>query len=450
MRIGAVVFWVVVAAVLGVVAVQTRPGATPAPTDAPPTLGVDPATTVAIEMREPGGDPVRVERGSVGSAWVVSWTDDSGEQRTWAADPDLTRAGLRVLATAELEARDGGPVGDDATELTITNEGGVGTVVRIGDRAVGGRTEGELVGDHGDRRTVWMGSRFVDALRRASVLRWRDPRLADAAPDLTQIDIRAGDAGVSLARVGGVWFVDAPAGVSADRGAVDRLIAKLGEVRAESFVDRPMPDADTGLASPIATIEVRATGERERVRTLAVGQGVDAGVSAVFVRTTGTDGGRAVGPVLARVTGDALAAIGVNPEAYVRRTPIDPGGFDVGRVTVGGVGSEGTPYARSIDGWRREGADGRSPESARLDALLGVLTRTEASSIRTDSTGEAFATVRVRDAARGQDLAFQVSRAEGGGYAVSLATGAMVVTWVYDAGVADDAFKWVAAQAESE
>jgi len=449
MRIGTVVFWVIVAAVLGVVAVQTRPGGGHGPAPAVPTLGVDPATTTTIEVRNPGADPVRVERGSAGSGWVVSWTDASGEPRAWAADPDLTRAGLRVLATAELEPREGGPVGDGATELTITNEGGARTIVRLGTRTVGGRTEGELVGSPGDTRGIWIGSRLVEALRRASMLRWRDPRLADTGGEATQIDLHAGNGGVSLSRVGGLWFVGGAGGVNADRSAVERLIAKLSEVRGEAFVDRPMPDTDTGLADPIATIEVRAAGETAHTRTLTIGQGVDAGVTAVFVRASGRDGERAMGPVLARVTGESLAAIGVNPEAYVRRTPIDPGQFDVGRVTLGALEREGVAFARSIDGWQRDAEDGRSPESKNLDTLLGVLTKTDASTIRMGPAGAAFALIRVRDEAREQGLTFQVAREEGGGYAVSLVRGAMIVTWVYDAGVADDAFAWVSAQAGS-
>lgn len=435
MRIGAVVFWVVVAAVLGVVAVQTRPTPGPPGQTRAVFLGVDTAETVAIETRSPGEPGVRVER--AGRGWSVSWTDAGGERRVWPADPDLARAGLRVLATAELGRREGTDEVTGGVELSFRRADGVVRTLRLGDRSVGGRMPGVLTTD-GRAEAVWIDARLADALRGSSLRRWRDPRLAATDTDPTAVAIQVGDHTVELARDGGVWFVGKGDRISADRGAVDRLIEGLGEIRATSFVDRPMADADTGLGDPLATIRVRSGGETPGTRTVVVGRGVDAGVTAVFVRAEGRAGERGFGPVVARVTGEALGAIGATPEAYMRRTPIDPGRFDVGRIDI----EPGGTFVRAIDGWRREGGASRSPGTPQLDAMLGLLSGVEASGISVGQPAGGGTVVRLGDAARGEVLTLTIRRTPDG-FDVSTPWDGGSVVWTYDASAGEPALGWI-------
>lgn len=441
MRIGAVVFWVVIAAVLGVIAVRTTPSTGTPGASAAVRLGVDAAGTVSIEAHTPGEPGVRVEK--AGRGWVVSWADAGGGPRVWPADPDLARAGLRVLATAELERRDGaGEEVAGGVELSFRHEDGGVRTLRLADRSVGGRTPGMLEGE-GEPEAVWIDARLGDALRGASLRRWRDPRLASTGADPSAVTIEVGDHAVELTRESGVWFVGGADRISADRGAVDRLVERLGEIRATSFVDRPMPDADTGLDAPLATIRVRSGGETPGARTIAVGRGVDAGVTAVFVRAEGRAGERELGPVLARVTGEALAAIGATPEAYIRRTPIDPGRFDVGRVELGAAAEFAGAFVRSIDGWRRDGEAARSPDTPRLDAALALLSGTEASGIGVAEPAGRGAVVRLSDAARGETLTLTVARTPDG-FEVSTPWGDAGVVWTYDADAGERALGWIA------
>lgn len=428
MRIGAVIFWVVVAAVLGVIAVQTRPtGNAGDGVDAEGvvTLGIDLASVHELRAgtdgravtiaRTPGGD----------GSWIVSW----GEPRSvWAADEELTRAGLRILASAELATRaDGDLVDADSTFAWADGTGS--TTMRWGGQALGGRVAAEIDRD-GVNRAVWLDVRLANALTAESLMRWRSAVLLTPGTPIQSLWIELTDRGVSLERVAGRWELAGAPELPVDRERIEGAVRAAIELRAMVFAYE-RSEAFTG--TPVATVRTRGVDGSER--ELAVLGAADAAGKRVRAVARGSAGGRSLGPVWVEVAAGPLDALSPEPWAYLRGTPIDGDRVDVASVEIRSTGAQ-TPavrVTRAIDGWRMEGGSEEVGVGIGLDrpaALLDLLTTRRAGSVRAPAGEETVGVFRVSDAALPAPIDVELVRI-GDGYGLLLRSAALDVVYEY-------------------
>src|SRR5512138_1508777 len=184
MRVRTVLIWVVAAGVLaGLVAlVRTAgPAAGPREARASLTIPIDTARVQRLVRATPDGPPTVAERTGP-DAWTLRWSDASGRQRSWAADPGRVRAALRLLGTAEIvPAAEEHELGPERT-VRAEESGGRSVELWFGPRSAGGQTPIVVLVKGADgiaerRVDGRIGSGVPDAFVRADWALWRDPTL---------------------------------------------------------------------------------------------------------------------------------------------------------------------------------------------------------------------------------------------------------------------------------
>lgn len=165
---------------------------------------------------------------------------------------------------------------------------------------------------------------------------WREPfPLGGIAPDASRIRIEGKGKPLALAKHEGKWFVQEPVQAPADAAAIGHLLAMLGHISIADFLDQGPSDSTTGLEKPTGTITLEAdrrsmpTGAAEPkvttdTVTIAIGGAADAAVSRVFCSV----GGHRV--VL--ISSASIRDIGADPGAVIWPHPLRESPSDIGTI----------------------------------------------------------------------------------------------------------------------
>ena len=363
-----------------------------APPAAGPLLAFDPAKVVELRVERPDGRYEAVRRGGQAGLWYVA-LGESGPERVWPADAGRMRAALRILSTLESDqqAEPGAAVEKGAPQVRLSLEDQSARTMRVSARTLAGSVLVEVSGLPGvvGSRAAWVGADVGAMLVGTGPKEWRDrSALPGLGPDASRITLKGEKGTISLARIQGRWGLRAPVQEVADSAAVAKLLAVLGNILVEDFLDNGPPD-HTGLDRPVATLSIEsdqrdADGKvHTSSRTLSVGQQADIAGKSVFAALTSE--GDAVGRVVT-VSAEGLAGLTTDPSAYVSRQSVQAPAADIGGVSITPADGVARQFRRDIEGWSMVRQAGAAIPCSKADAdaignLLELLAQMPAESV---------------------------------------------------------------------
>ncbi len=217
---------------------------------------------------------------------------------------------------------------------------------------------------------------------------WRDPfPLGGIAPDASRIRIEGKGKPLVLGKIDGKWSLREPVQAPADPVAVQRLLGALGKISIADFLDSGVAAANSGLEKPMGSVTIEA--DRRTIPpgatepkistdtvTLSLGGAADAAVSRLYCSVGGT---RTV-----LINAASVRDIGADPGAVVwahplRETPSDIGTIAITLMKPIAATSAEKSFKRADGRWVQVIADNADvPLAAReqrdVDALLVMLT----------------------------------------------------------------------------
>jgi hypothetical protein len=167
---------------------------------------------------------------------------------------------------------------------------------------------------------------------------WREPfPFGGIAPDASRIQIHGKGKPLVLGKVEGKWSVREPVQAPADPAAIQRLLANLGHISVADFLDDGVTGSTTGLDKPAGTITIEADrrsmpqGATEPkistdTVTLAVGGAADSAVTRLFCSI---NGGRIV-----LLNSGAIRDIGTDASTVIWPHPLREAPADIGRIAI--------------------------------------------------------------------------------------------------------------------
>lgn len=410
----AVIIWLVLAVVLGMLAiiVLRLPGQIATPSVAP--IGSRLLTFVPSEVRSitvvrADGSRELIEQSP--QALSALGTDAQWQLRLqspnaptpgaapWPITGPSMQSLLRILA--ELSAI-GEPakditVGDRPFTITIALSDGSERTLRLAERTLAGTCLAEVISGAISTgaspaptpttvRTL-IDAKVHDLFTNPGPRAWRETALLAAlAPEASRIRLENAQQKLALAKTNGRWALREPVATPADPGSIQALIAELGRVHVADFLDGGSGSAPTGLESPVARLAVevdrrtQATGATDPSVTtmgveLAVGRAAESSRGSAFASVNGER--------VILVDAAALARITMDPTAYIWPHPTRLAAADIGTIvldrtdTPNGAGSKA--FKRGLARWSQIRADGTEITLADkalrdADALAAFLT----------------------------------------------------------------------------
>lgn len=269
---------------------------------------------------------------------------------------------------------------DDAREVRFA-AGGEERALRLGnDTPVGANAYASVAG----AKPVYSVPRYRAQVFRKSLDDLREKRILrfDRA-SIDRVVARWPDGGVDVVRDGDGWRLVAPLEAEADAETVDELLSELSFLRAEGFVDEPLPDAESGLDEPEFAVELLGEPEEEgeeRVElSLAIGR----------LRDDDERLARAARPTLYRIPGHRLESFPREVVKYRFRTLADFPATDAVRLDLVFHSAQGETVGvtatRGDAGWTATPEDFRPGKIARL---VSELSRLDAEDILAESAGD--------------------------------------------------------------
>ena len=212
---------------------------------------------LAVETSD--GTPARLELRE-GAWWLVEPLEFPADRTTLEG---MTEALAELASEGVIESPQAPEVyglGEGAARVRFGTEAGE-HVLRLGGKTPVGANS--YAAREGDEAVYTIPSHRASALRRSLVdLREKRVLRFDRAA-VTRIELAWPGGGVTLDRDGEGFRMTEPVADAADRASVDALLADLGFLRAEGFLDEPPPDAELGLDDPafVARLSVPAEAE---------------------------------------------------------------------------------------------------------------------------------------------------------------------------------------------
>jgi hypothetical protein len=159
----------------------------------------------------------------------------------------------RTLAEGEV---DPAAYGLDNPQITVTlsTADGASSSLEVGGGAALGSNR--AVRRNGERSVILVSGWFVRDLDKA-LEQWRSRELVQlGVEEVASLTVVAAADRIQLVRQGDDWRLLEPLEDVADRDHVRNLIADLGALRIEEFLDSPPPDAELGLEPPAYRVTI--------------------------------------------------------------------------------------------------------------------------------------------------------------------------------------------------
>jgi hypothetical protein len=343
------------------------------------SLQFDPASIITIRMGVPD-QGVRIERHPERiDEWTGTWTTIAGDQ-SWRVSANRVRGAIRTFATVRVRLSDERLV-DSGSEIVLGSRDGAALSVLVGQDRSGGRApiRVEQRDESGAIERVldgWIESTMIDAFDANQTLAWRDPKLMDfALPSVQRVRVRAGEHMTEAQLVGSRWMLTTPFFLHADRERVETLIRTMSSMQASSFVDSIPDESTTGLASPIAEIEIE-TGDATYAITL--GQQADLSAETLYAKFTRADQSTIITVPIA-----SLSKLTAYPDAYIASIANPTPQTSISAVRV--LGREGRvrfESVRNLGEWSQGGTRVDTLTSDSITRLITLITQTKANAVR--------------------------------------------------------------------
>jgi len=375
MSMKAVIAAVLLAVVLGGVLFLVNTGSKTPKGPPAPAMKFDPASVAALRLTPPGQAEQTATRAADGS-----WSTTLGAL-DWPLNPSgpqdvISRMAAMVPAPLGKDAK---PPADPASPFTVVvaMRDGTSQTLRLGTDAVGGLVPAKV----NEAPTMLVDAAILEAVRSPGIAGWRVmSALPGAGGDTARVTITAGETTLGFARENGQWALRRPVAARADQKAVGELVARLGRLGIERFIDNPSATdrSASGLDKPRMVIQTeRDVRESGPTITMGVkGRELYVGRNAVSGTTTSAYAApERSGNVLFMVPADALTSISTNARAYLASTASNVSPADVQIVSVRRGDSAEVGYRRQMGKWTRMDAGNASEvDAALVDNLLTFLT----------------------------------------------------------------------------
>jgi len=340
------------------------------------SLAFDPAQAHRIERRVNDEYEI-VEFDNEGSGqWMIHWVS-KGSDQLWRVDSNRARSGIRALATATISSTETDQITQPAGEVTVTQNNGLSTKIVFDAKSSGGFTAVRIEerGSDGIASKRWFGKLekgIADSFINMSMLSWRSKRLFDIpVSSLKSITLEAGGSNVSLKYSPRGWTVESPIQAHGDRDTVDHLAKILLSLQTQEFIDDMIDLATTGLANPIATLQLVSS---EYDSSIKIGTRADINGSLVYALFT-----QGESESLLKIESKQLADLTSSPEAYISKIPSEWSSVDIRKLEV--MGKDGRARLitnRSMDSWMIEDLAADSLNRDAINRLIKVLTQDQA------------------------------------------------------------------------
>lgn len=384
----AVFFSLIVALVLGALAVAVLWGPAGDPRDTQPIelLALPVAGVRSIEIQTS-------ERHEVVARTDLGWFYESGKGERWPVDEDRVVTALRLLKSRTLTPGDPPPSAEGAGVVRVLGPSGSleGSIeLTLWPERVGGRAPARLDAA-GATHDGWVEGDLVELLLGTGAGPWRSGRAIPLGlDDPRSIRIEAAGGTIALDRDAGRWFMRQPREIEAEAEAVRALIAALSRVRVQGF--EPVP-IDGSLDSPwlrVAIARGSQNGTDAGLRVmLEVGATLDLAETTYAGRVTASEGSTAIVPARTlTLAAEGLAGLTLAPEQLARRTLAGAPAGEVSRIALTRPDAAPATYTRSLGGWTDANArEVPRPVREALEAILGFACTTPADAISFDSDG---------------------------------------------------------------
>ncbi|MFT5422289.1 MAG: hypothetical protein ACI89L_000046 [Phycisphaerales bacterium] len=371
--------WVILAGVLGGLLLLVRAMPSPGERQRSFLLGLDSASVVGLRVQRENGESDELSRGADG-LWVLDRARNGEPANRWPAAESRVRGGVRLLASAEFGVRDEQPgelSGDPIGSLSVGLRGGVEKQIVFEGRGVGGRVPVSIRSGEDERRG-WadrgLRETYLGRGAGSGLASWRDTAFGAGAKTADRFMIEALGERVSLRRMGGRWMLQEPVLIEADEAVVGAVLAALGEMTLERFLDHADPtDTAYGLTEPRGLIELgwpaRGASTPASTRRLTLGSLTDAAGEVLHASAEWVAGEHGFTPQIVTVR---VPEFPVSADSYFRKiagslSTTDVRGVMVRRRSDNAVASALT---RSIDGWTLDNEPDRDEIGAALTALV--------------------------------------------------------------------------------
>ncbi|EPX62769.1 hypothetical protein D187_008957 [Cystobacter fuscus DSM 2262] len=258
-------------------------------------LSLKPEDLTQLTLRSKDGEVLTLNAGSKPGEWSVA--EGTTLPPNFRFDPGLAEQVARQLSS--LSAQDfleGEAAADPATGLGGAHDtveaklkDGKTIAVHLAPAGKDGATVAARL--EGDPQVYQLAAYSADALRKR-LTDLRDLRLFHfEQPKVTRFKLQAGPTAVQVAREGTEWKVieprTLPTGFEFDASQVESLLSWLGSLRAARVVDGTPSEAQLGVNTPTALVEISI--EASPSQTLRLGKeapGSAAGVKELYARTS--------------------------------------------------------------------------------------------------------------------------------------------------------------------
>jgi Domain of unknown function (DUF4340) len=347
------------------------------------TIGFDPSMTIGLIQIVDGREQSVQRDPQVPGKWELrrEFGDSELSSRAWNVEPNKIRAGLRALATGLVRTGDDSFGYENADSLFIRQRSGEQFRVEFGNEVSGGYVSVRIEAQDADGVQLerWDGRverSLYDVFVMSGFEHWRSLRVFEvAASGVQSIALEAGGSSVTLARKSRGWEIEDPISIHGSRETIEDLVKVLISLEVDAFVDEEVNDETTGLANPIAQIQI---GETEKQSLLTIGRRANVDLSTVYAQLE-TEKGKQ----LFTLKTDQLAKLTASVEAYISPVPSDFGVTDILGVKV--LGNDGRPRfeaLRSEGSWMIGESLADSINRDAIERLLLLLVRNQAGAVR--------------------------------------------------------------------
>lgn len=351
----AVIVWLMLAAVLGIIAIVVLM----MPKNAPPSgavpvgsriLSFKPGEVERIVVSTPGQPRQMIEKPTNSKSILgadAEWQlvidgakpGDAGTTAPWPLESAKMQSLLRVLSEMRAVALPaaGMELGAATTaEIFLSDNRTI--KLSLAERTLAGTGLIQIDASPAPAARALVPDQIHAVFTSPGPREWRDPfPLGGIAPDASRIRIEGKGKPLVLGKIDGKWSLREPVQAPADPIAVQRLLGALGKISIADFLDAGVAAKNSGLEKPSGSVTIEADrrtippgGAEPKISTdtvvLSLGSAADAAVSRLYCSVGGK---RTV-----LINSASVRDIGADPGAVVWPHPLRETPADIGTVAI--------------------------------------------------------------------------------------------------------------------